>query len=275
MGGVIGPSFEAVAPQSFRRFCVRSGVQRPCLHDNVTKCDNLSTPKSGITQPPVAHCIIHAKPTVSLVGRHTTALRSRHQVKRARGSLPGRQHRLCVPQCTLCLGKPPAAMDVTIDNFDEVLPVFEDALRKAHFVAIDLEFTGLRTSEMMKRAYVEPVRCTWLVHVPSGQSLTWSRVAARGALPQGEALCEPLHAVTVWRVRVRAGSCPGSVSAGVVTAVGCYCARVCQPRTVRLQIRGDAVQLQHLSLNHDVQSRFVLQLPGVFPEVPGVQQIRL
>lgn len=49
-------------------------------------------------------------------------------------------------------------MDVTVDNFDEALDLFRDVLSRAHFAAFDLEFTGLRTNNMLQRSSVEPVR---------------------------------------------------------------------------------------------------------------------
>ena len=49
-------------------------------------------------------------------------------------------------------------MDVTVDNFDEAMGLFEDVLSRAHFAAIDLEFTGLRSNNMLQKASLEPVR---------------------------------------------------------------------------------------------------------------------
>ena len=36
-------------------------------------------------------------------------------------------------------------MDVTVDNFSEALEMLKDAVKRAEFVAFDLEFSGLST----------------------------------------------------------------------------------------------------------------------------------
>jgi len=43
-------------------------------------------------------------------------------------------------------------MDVTKDNFLEVLPGFEAALQGCEFVAIDFEMSGIRTTSQAERA---------------------------------------------------------------------------------------------------------------------------
>ena len=37
-------------------------------------------------------------------------------------------------------------MEVTIENFEQVLPVIEDSIRRADFVAIDTEFSGKKAA---------------------------------------------------------------------------------------------------------------------------------
>ena len=37
-------------------------------------------------------------------------------------------------------------MEVTIENFEQVLPVIEDSIQRADFVAIDTEFSGKKAA---------------------------------------------------------------------------------------------------------------------------------
>ena len=46
--------------------------------------------------------------------------------------------------CLLASNQVPAMLQVTKDNFSEVLPIVEQALKDCHFYAFDCEMTGLK-----------------------------------------------------------------------------------------------------------------------------------